>query len=93
MKTKAVRIERIQLVIGEKKIELSLAEARELLNILADTFGEKEPVMRAIPYPYPYHYPHIWYEPYSKPYIGPWTVTCNSTTETLSLAASESYSS
>ena len=52
-------IEKIVLEIGGKKIELTLEEAKSLMNILADAFGDKTKIMeierdRWYPYRYPY---------------------------------------
>ena len=66
MKTK-VEVKKIEINIGKQKIELTLDEARELRDLLNDTFGEQKtiyvpgaPVIIERPY-YPYRY---------------WTVTC-----------------
>jgi hypothetical protein len=54
------KIKKIVLQIGEKEIELSLDEAKELKKILGDLFKEKETVYVPSPYPvYPY-FPNIW---------------------------------
>lgn len=59
-----VRIDKINIKIGEKEIELSLAEARELLDILDETL-RPEPkeaptkiVERIIERPYTYPWPY-----------------------------------
>jgi len=73
-----VEVKKIVLQIGKKEIPLSLDEAKELKNILADIF-EKPDVY--IPYPtypypvYPYRY-HYWTCDDTIPTR--YTITCNS---------------
>ena len=56
-----VSISQINIKIGKKEIELSPDEAKELQQILNETFGEKKTVF--IPQPYPvYPNPHRYWE-------------------------------
>ena len=57
-----VKIETISLQVGRKKVDLNLAEARELHKILADLFG-KEDTTKVVFDPYPI---------YVRPYTYPW---------------------
>ncbi len=71
-KTKKVEVSKISLQIGKKNIELSLDEARELQQILADLLGLEtgrkckeitvipaSPVV-TVPYPYPVRPKRYW---------------------------------
>lgn len=75
-----VTIEKIVLEIGGKKIELTLEEARSLMSILVDTFGDKTKIVeverdRWYSYPYPYQVPYYYYPC--------WTITwCGTNTGT-----------
>ena len=66
-----VKISKISLKIGEKFIVLNLDEAKELQQLLNDTFGKQETVYipsppiyieREWPYPYKYWEPYITYD-------------------------------
>jgi hypothetical protein len=56
------KIKKIVLEIGDKKVELSVKEAKELKEILCDLFGAREnryyPYYYYVPQWYPYRY---WY--------------------------------
>jgi hypothetical protein len=59
MAEKTVEISKVNIKIGKKEIELSVEEAKELKEILNETFGEKGVVY--IPQPYPvYERPWRW---------------------------------
>jgi hypothetical protein len=45
-----IEVSKIVVRIGKKEVELSLAEAKELQELLNDTFGKKETAIR--PYPW-----------------------------------------
>ena len=69
---KSVDISRVVIDIGGKEIELSLDEAKELKDILNETFGNKqEPIY--IPSPYPV------YEPWRYRHWEPYRITCGNT--------------
>lgn len=61
-----VGIERVVIKIGKKEVELSLAEAQELKDILNETFGRVEVRIErpmTIPYPVPvWPYPKFTYQ-------------------------------
>ena len=57
--TKNVKVSNISIKIGKNKITLTLDEAKELKELLNETFGDKETVY--IPQPYPiYERPWRW---------------------------------
>ena len=61
--SKQVKISKLCLEIGGKKIELTMKQAKELKGVLNDTFGESEVVFRDrwhYPNTYPV-YPNTWY--------------------------------
>lgn len=62
----SVAIERVIISIGKKEIPLTLEEAKELMEILNNTFGKKEIVISPSPIiiERPYTYPH-WTLTYS----------------------------
>jgi hypothetical protein len=66
---KKVEVSKINIKIGKKEIPLSLNEAKELRDILNDTFGKQETVyLSGTPYPvYPRPY-RYWYPTYA-PYV------------------------
>ena len=68
--SKQVKISKLCLEIGGKKIELTMKQAKELSEVLNDTFGGKEVVFR-----------DRWYQPY--PYQ-PFYSTCGGTITTTS---------
>jgi len=70
---KAVELKKLVLKIGEKTIELSPEEAKELKTILAEMFGADRTVYVDRWWP---SFPH--YEPYVLPH---WTLTTGGTTE------------
>lgn len=81
MSEKRIKIQNINIKIGDKTLSLSPDDARELKDILNNLLGgekvvEKE-VVKWYPYSYPQWYvtsPNIW-----KPDYQPsWTVTCSS---------------
>jgi len=54
-------IKKIVLSVGDKEIELTPDEAKELRKILGDLFGEKETTVIPVPYPVQPYYPWtIW---------------------------------
>lgn len=56
---KEVRITTVSIEIGKKKIDLTVEEAKQLLEILSDTFGEKiNTIIKEI------EIHHDWYRPY-----------------------------
>ncbi len=74
-----IKLEKIVLEVGEKKIELSLEEARDLKDILKDLLGDGTggyPVY--VPYTEPYRISPIWI--YSNPYSVDGTITISATT-------------
>jgi len=58
MSKKKPKIKSLQLVIGDKEIDLTLREAKELFSELKDIFGQKETVIR--------HEYDWWYRPYRR---------------------------
>ena len=60
--SKQVKIKKLCLEIGSKKIELTLKQAQELKDVLNDTFGEEvtEYIYRDR-WTYPQHYPYFTY--------------------------------
>jgi len=77
-----VKISKIELVVNDKKIELTINEAMELKDLLNKTF-EKEKV-EFVPYPvYPSYPVYPWWQ--SPPYTitcDAWTTTCQGDTLT-----------
>ena len=70
----SVQIEKIRIKIGEKELDLSIEEAKELQSVLNDLFKVKEVDP---PYVYPIWVTHTWPEyPYKR-----WDVyyTCDNT--------------
>jgi len=53
-------IKKIVLEIGDKEIELTPDEAKELKDVLNNLFGEKDIVYIPKPYPVYHPYPHWW---------------------------------
>lgn len=68
-------ITQINIRIGEKDIPLSLNEAKELMHILQDLFGENKPAT-VVPIPYPVEVPRRWRY---WDYPGTWVVTNDNT--------------
>lgn len=68
-----VKISKLVLEISGKKIELTMKQAKELKDVLNDTFGESEMVFRDRWYPYP-NYPNYGYPNY--PWNPPFYTTC-----------------
>ena len=63
-----VQVSKIVVKMGDKEVELSLAEAKELQELLNETFGTKETVYIPsqpiyVERPYRWTYPH-WYVTY-----------------------------
>ena len=61
--SKQVKISKLCLEIGGKKIELTMKQAKELKDVLNDAFGESEVIFRDrwhYPHTYP-SYPNTWY--------------------------------
>lgn len=88
MKVKAVRVERIKLVIGKQEIDLSLDEAQELKEVLKETFGEH--VWEMVPQPYiPYPYVQPWWEINGTNWKCPpnWAIRYDAHTSTLHLSS------
>ena len=52
-------IKKIVLSVGDKEIELTPDEAKELRKILGDLFGEKETTVVPMPYPVYPNYPYF----------------------------------
>ena len=87
----SAKIEKIVLNIGDKEIDLSLDEAKELKSILNKLFGTKETVIWRdrdvyIPRPYP-----VWIQRREYPDWSHWDIICtsdsNSTSGALHLLA------
>ena len=63
-----IEVSKIVVKMGKKEVELSLAEALELKELLNETFGKKETVFipsspTVIPYPYPVRpWPYRYWE-------------------------------
>jgi len=70
--TKNVKVSNINIKIGKKEVTLTLEEAKELRELLNETFGDKETMY--VPNPYPV-YP-IWERPCRWYY---WDVTYHTT--------------
>ncbi len=56
-----VKISKIELVVNEKKIELTINEAMELKDLLNKTF-EKETIAPILYPMYPYYYVYPWWQ-------------------------------
>lgn len=72
-----VEVSKIVVKMGKKEVELSLAEAKELQELLNDTFGKKEtvyipgsPIYIERPYIRPYPYWTVTYGNSSQPTSG-----------------------
>ena len=75
--TDKIEVSKIEIKIGGKVISLTLAEAKELRDILDETFPKASPVtiIRDHYYPRPYYAP-IWVsQPSTNPYKQ-WEITC-----------------
>ena len=70
----SAEIKKIVLKIGKSEINLTVDEAKELMKLLMETFGEKEPIkyFERVPW-YPY-YPYYEYHPLTLT-TGGWTAT------------------
>jgi hypothetical protein len=82
MKDNTVEIQKVVLKIGKKEIELSLAEAKELQELLNDTFGKVSIVREPIYIERPWRiYPTPWYGTYWTTNVtnGTYSITCNAT--------------
>jgi len=83
-----VEISKVNIKIGDKEIELSLAEAKELGEILNETFGAKLEIQPApiinLPYIQPYVYP--------RPMWQYWTTTVTSQADSSVFTLSNSMS-
>ena len=79
-----VTISKIELVVNDKKIELTINEAMELKDLLNKTF-EKEKV-EFVPYPVYPSYPVYpwWHDPYKITYTTEWATSCSGDTLTYS---------
>lgn len=61
-------LKKIVLQIGEKEIELTPDEAKELKKVLGDLFGEDKTVFVPNPYPvYPYYRPYFTWGTHTSP--------------------------
>jgi hypothetical protein len=87
----SVKINKVVLKIGEKEVNLSVDDAKELMRLLMDTFGEKETKVITIPqiierevYPWEIHYIPPYYYP-------PWKVTWGGTTAGYSTGTSITF--
>ena len=78
--SKQVKISKLCLEIGGKKIELTMKQAKELKDVLNDTFGESEVIFRDR-----WHYPHTY--PSNPNY---WYTTCSSGTANLAAVGNAS---
>ena len=70
-------ISRVVLKIGGLEVSMTVDEAKELMRLLQDTFGEKEEKIRYIPYPV-HDPPPVVIERDPWPYQ-PWRITWTST--------------
>ena len=86
-----VEISKVSVKIGEQAIELTLEQAKELRDILNDTFGEKVVVRPYSPIiidrPYPYVYPHwtVYATSVSNEPSTSWSISNNTTLDTSSV--------
>lgn len=73
-----IKIGKIEIIVKDKKLELSIADAKELRDILNKTFEEKG--VQYIPYtpyiPYPVYVDRILPAPMITPYWERWTTIC-----------------
>ena len=81
--TPTVKIENINITIGDKTISLSVEQARELKRALNDTFPEKAPIPFA-PYCPPVIERHIYPWERQGPYWDGWKVTSGGSTVSFS---------
>ena len=87
MKDKTIKISKVVIDLGDKKIELSLDEAKSLLEILQDTFdakvviGSSPTIIERPYYPYPYRTYPWWGVTYTTTTDGTYTINCSATTE------------
>ena len=61
--SKQVKISKLCLEIGGKKIELTMKQAKELKDVLNDTFGGEDTIIYRDRWHQPYQYwqPNTWY--------------------------------
>lgn len=61
MNNNKVKINKIEIDLGEKTLELTLEQAKKLKDLLNETFSENKVIKEKeyIPYPYPYR---PWYD-------------------------------
>ena len=61
--SKQVKISKLCLEIGGKKIELTMKQAKELKDVLNDTFGGEDTIVYRDRWHQPYQYwqPNTWY--------------------------------
>lgn len=57
------KIKKVEIVIGEKRLELSIDELRELKDLLNELFSDNKPVYVPISVPEPRPLPWKWWEP------------------------------
>jgi len=84
-----VKVEKINIKVGDIEISLPLKEAKELQKLLNDLFGDKETIYVPVPYvipsqpiPYPYYVPYPHYVPYPTYPTNPYPVWVVNTTWT-----------
>ncbi len=81
-----IKINKIEIKIGNKTIELSLKDAKDLKNILNETFPDASVTIPEIHHHYPNRYMYFNHQPYYT--SGSWTADVNTEklTATYSLA-------
>ena len=81
-------VEKIVLKVGDKKIELSVEDAKDLHKILGDLVGDKIVINSPLPCPCPSPSPWI-YPVYTKPWDN-WEITWEDSGDTASITYTNS---